>query len=187
MKISTQNIFKGQVKQIVTGAIHRKVILAFSFSFILSFAAHANSGADEEINRIKQLIEPIIYSNTYEVKENDTFKYVENKDVRTEFKARIRLVKDEMLEQLIGLFPQLCRENYEDAESGCLSPLRGSEYYYIYDSGKLLGFVFIGFGTEVTNEGIGLKDKFAYRYIVHRSGRLIQNGFFDINNASETK
>lgn len=99
----------------------------------LSFAA------DLEMDTFRKLVDPVIYSSSYQVPENlDYIKYIENNDVPASFKERMRYVKNEMLEQMVAAYPQLCRPDYETAETGCLSPLRGSEYYLVYDKGKLI-------------------------------------------------
>lgn len=152
----------------------------FILTILFSMSASSQAQTENEVQRLKKIVEPVIYSSGYEVTESDHFKYVENKQVLPEFKNRIKYVQVDMLEQLISMFPQLCRADFEDVQSGCLSPLRGSEYYYIYDGTELLGFIFIGFGVEITESGMGFRDQFAYRYIVHKSGHIIQNGFFDL-------
>ncbi len=159
--------------------------ILFCLGLLLSMASSVWAEAqEEEIQRLRKLVDPVIYSNTYEITENNHFKYIENKKVLPEFKNRIKYVQIDLLEEIVSMYPQLCRADFEDVLTGCFSPLRGSEYYYIYDGDELLGFIFIGYGAEITESGIGYKDQFAYRYIVHKSGHIIQNGFFDI---SETK
>lgn len=147
---------------------------------ITSYAQAALQGA--EAARFRQLIEPIIYSSSYEVPQTlDYIQYVEKKNVPKEFKSRVEAIRVEMLEQIVAMYPSLCRSDFEDVLTDCLSPLRGSEFYLIYDQTKVLGFVWIGYGVEVGGEGLKPSDSVAYRYIVDRTGHVVQNGYFTLS------
>lgn len=162
-----------------------KSILIFAVVVMTSTARAALSGA--EAARFRELVEPIIYSPSYEVPETLEYaRYVEKKNVPKDFKVRVEALRVDMLEQLVLMHPSLCRPDFEDVLTDCLSPLRGSEYHLIYDEGKVLGFVWIGYGVDITPEGLGSVDNMAYRYIVDRTGHVIQNGYFVLNDNLET-
>ncbi|MBV2168897.1 MAG: hypothetical protein KUL82_09330 [Bdellovibrio sp.] len=154
-----------------------KGTLVFAVIAMMSTAQAALSGI--EAARFRELVEPIIYSPSHEIPKSLTYaQYVEKKNVPKNFKVRVEALRVEMLEQLVSIYPSLCRSDFEDVLTDCLSPLRGSEYYLIYDGGKVLGFVWIGYGVDVTPAGLTSADSVAYRYIVDRTGHVVQNGYF---------
>lgn len=158
-----------------------KRLLLFLTAVVVSKFSFAGD-SEAELEQFRMLVDPVIYSSTYRVPNGlDYIKQVESKEVPGEFKERMRFVKNEMLKDLFRIKPQLCREDSETSETDCLSPLRGAEYHLVYDRGNIQGFIFVGYAVEINESSLGVKDTWAYRYVVHKNGRIVQNGFFDLD------